>query len=104
MSDAICTDLQRRTISPSLRDLRTLEENEFWRQAQAVLEKFLSSPAHQTPLYVPVMIGEGKELSDGLLDFVELDDDPRLLLLVGQYGVGKTSALKHFGGRKLKEH
>src|SRR5258706_15124215 len=101
MSDDSCVDLQRRSDSPSLRDLRPLEENEFWQKTQAILSKFLSSPAYQTPLYVPVMIANDKELSAGLLGFVQLDDAPRLLLLVGQYGVGKTSALKYFGEKKL---
>jgi hypothetical protein len=101
MTEDPCIDLKRRTNSPSLRDLRLLEPNEFWKKAQPVLEKFLSSPAYQSPLYVPVMLNDERELSDGLLDFVELNGNLRLLLLVGQYGVGKTSALRYFGEKKL---
>jgi hypothetical protein len=101
MSENSCIELKRRTDSPSLRDLRPLESNEFWRKAQPVLEKFLASPVYNAPLYVPVMIDDDKELCEGLLDFVELGAPPRLLLLVGQYGVGKTSALRFFGEKVL---
>jgi hypothetical protein len=90
-------ELRRRTNSPSVADLRPLDENEFWLQTQGVMSSFLLNSSYGPNLYVPVSVAREKELSEELRDFVGLDSaDPNCLLLVGQYGVGKTSSIKHF--------
>jgi len=93
-------DYGRRTASPLVRRLRDLEENAFWLQAQTVLLQHLKSPDRDSRFYVPVEF-RGKPLSEHILDFLAIPGPPDCLLLRGQYGVGKTSALRHLANDHL---
>lgn len=88
--------LRRRTSSIRIADLPALPVNEFWRQAQQVLSLHLLRADCTPDQYVPVFVGPQKSLLEELGEFVELPSEPDLLLLVGQYGVGKTTTLQQF--------
>ena len=82
---------RNRSHDPDVADLR-LPHNQFWLQTQSVLAGFLLATEYRKSLYVQVAQGPGKTLTDDICDFL-LVDGAQYLLLVGNYGVGKTSAL-----------
>lgn len=84
-------------------NLKKFAENQFWRQAQPILSDYLLNSDYKCSLYVEPYLGESdKKLSDDVSDFLERPKDPWTLLMVGQYGVGKSSALNHFAETVLK--
>ena len=94
--------LSRRTNSPQVADFKQLSENQFWQQTQSILLRYLKETEYGPGLYVPVQAGSSKELFDEMMDFLNIENNLNCLLLIGQYGVGKTSALKAFAAERLK--
>lgn len=81
---------------------KKLAENQFWLQAQELLSPYLIDSDYKRSLYVETFVGPGKKLSQDLSEFLSRPADPWNLLLIGQYGVGKSSALRHFAETILK--
>jgi hypothetical protein len=96
------TTLRRRTNSPKTADLRKLPENEFWIQAQPILSRYLLEADYKKTLYVPVFVGPGKTLAQEISEFISIPSAPWILELIGQYGVGKSSALRDFAANHLQ--
>jgi len=87
--------LRRRTSSANIAKLGALPENQFWAQAQTVLAEYLLRTDYGPKLYVAPMVAVGKSVAEDIKDFLLIPRSPRCMLVVGQYGVGKTSALAH---------
>lgn len=69
--------------------------NQFWSQARTVLAEYLLRTDYGPKLYVPPMVASGKPVAEDIRDFLLIPRSPRCMLVIGQYGVGKTSALAH---------
>ena len=94
--------LSRRSNNAYVASLKPLSENQFWQQSQSILMQYLNQTEYGPALYVPVQAGGGKPLFEEIKDFLNPENSLTCLLLIGQYGVGKTSCLSAFSIECLK--
>lgn len=92
---------RRRSDDPILSNLPSLAPNTLWLQLAKVLEPILKDHTYRPEYYVDVELSD-KLLADYLMEKLAIDGDPACLLLVGQYGVGKTSLIRHLIATRLQ--
>jgi len=85
----------RRNLFTDIKNLKKLDDNQFWQQVQGVLSGSLLKTGYDEDLYVPHN-SSNKTIDSDIWDFISVKGDPTSYLLVGQYGSGKTSAINHF--------
>lgn len=82
------------TIEPSQK--RHLPENSFWQQTQHIFASAIQKEDYDPDFYIDVSLGENHKQSDEISRFLSMEHGPRLFLLVGPPGVGKTSLVQHY--------
>lgn len=94
--------LLRRTDTAEASQKRHVPENSFWQQTQHIFASAIQKEEYDPDFYIDVPLGENHKQSDEISKFLEMAHGPRLLLLVGSPGIGKSSLVQHFSRTSIK--
>jgi hypothetical protein len=95
--------LVRRSDTAEKRVKVHLPESSFWRTSQADLEPLFLADEYDKDTYCEVMLQDGRPQTHEIATFLDSKGGSRFLLLVGQFGAGKTSMLKHYAATAIGE-